>query len=302
MRWKNLLLGFITLIVIAMFLVYWFFSIGSVNFTFEDNSNFTVGNYSDEMQFYENMRFPEKEISYFIEDNCTIYKKGEMERAFDLMENETILKFYSVLENQEITVSCDEKNKMKGSLFIAGEGGPDKIVISDKFNVILSGKILLIRNADCPRPEIASHELLHVLGFNHSTNPQNLMYPVTKCGQTIGEDMIDKINELYSIESLPDLLIEHVHANIENRFLYLNLSVRNSGLKDSLNSSLVIYADDQEIKKVELEKMDLGTGKNIELTNLVIQKIKLEELILVIETNESELEKNNNKIVLEIKK
>ncbi len=302
MRWNNFILGFFTVIVIGMFLSYWFFSIDSIDFTFNDNNNFTLGNYSESMQFYENMRFPEKEVSYFIEENCTIYKKDEMERAFDLIENKTILEFYPSTEDSEITVSCDEKNKFREGLFIAGEGGPDKIVVSNKFNVILSGKILLIRKTNCARPEIATHELLHVLGFNHSENSQNVMYPISKCGQTIGEDMIKKVNDLYSIRSLPDLSFDYVYAEIDARFLYLNMSVRNGGLKDSENSSLIIYADDKEIKRIELDNMALGTGKRIELKNLVIQKIKVDELKLIIESNELELEKKNNEVILEIEK
>ena len=100
MGWK-VFFGFLfTLIVVFLLGVYWFLPFGET-FEFEfiqKNSNFTLSsnvNSSLDFQFYQNMRYPNKEISYRI-DNCPLQKKDDMERAFDILENETILSFSPV--------------------------------------------------------------------------------------------------------------------------------------------------------------------------------------------------------------
>ena len=67
---------------------------------------------------------------------------------------------------------------MKEGLFIAGEGGPSNITKSGDFSVITHGSILLIKESKCERPNIAIHELLHALGFDHSENPNNHSNPL----------------------------------------------------------------------------------------------------------------------------
>ena len=83
------------------------------------------------------MRFLEKEISYKIE-GCPIKKKESAIEAFNLLENETILKFYQTNEKEEISVMCENQQKFEGGVFIAGEGGPANIIKSGEFNIILN--------------------------------------------------------------------------------------------------------------------------------------------------------------------
>ena len=72
------------------------------------NSNFSLNpDENTPLQFYENMRFPDTKISYKIE-NCPLQRKNDMEWAFDIMEEETILEFYPVSYNEQITVTCEE--------------------------------------------------------------------------------------------------------------------------------------------------------------------------------------------------
>ena len=302
MGWLKNFLGFISVIVIISFLViYWFFPYGEVNFSFEpQNSNFSLINSENDMQFYSNMRFPEKEISYKI-DNCPIKKKEDVIWAFNILENETILKFYQINEKEEISVICEDTQKFEGSTFIAGEGGPVDIIKSGKFNIILNGKILLLEASECEKPNIALHEILHVLGFNHSSNPNNIMYYLSKCRQTIGEDTIKKINELYSVPSNPDLGFENVSAVMHGKYLDINVSVRNYGLKDSENYIITIYADDKNVKEMELDKLKLGYKTVISLSNLWVSQISVNEIKLIINSSDEELNKKNNIILLKIK-
>ncbi|MBU4056240.1 MAG: matrixin family metalloprotease [Proteobacteria bacterium] len=253
------------------------------------------------MQFYKNMRFPDSKISYKI-DECPLQKKNNMERTFEILSNLTILEFYSTNTNEEISITCDENNKIEEGLFIAGEGGPINITQTQIFNVIHHGKILLIKDSKCPSPNIAIHELLHVLGFEHSENPDNIMYPVSECEQIIGEDQISLINHLYSTPSYPDLVFENVSAIMHGTYLNADISIRNDGLKNSEKFKIIIYADKKIIKEIEVEALRIGYGTQIKLTNIWIKQLNVNELEFVIEYPFNELEKKNNKKILELKK
>jgi hypothetical protein len=280
--------------------MYWFFPFETINFgtASSKNSNFSLDNSSDEnMQFYDNLRYSSENISYNILD-CPIGKTDDMKTAFDIIENSTILNFYPVNSHEEISVTCDDKNRLDGSLFIGGEGGPSNISQAGNFNVISHGTILLIKESNCERPNIAIHELLHALGFNHSLNTKNIMYPVSKCSQTIGQDTLVKINELYSIPSLPDLLFENVSATMDGRYLDLNLTMRNNGLRSSQGGTVETYADGKIIHKIGFEPLLVGHGRIITINNIFVLQKSISELRFFINTTFKELEKENNEVIL----
>ncbi len=294
-----LTLVFILFVISLMFL--YFVPLNTFNFTTTGNSNFSIVTNESQMQFYPNMRFPESEISYKVLD-CPLQKKNDMEYAFSIMENLTSLSFYPVDNNEEISVTCEQKNKVNGEFFIAGEGGPTNVTIIGDFYVIMNGEILLIKQSDCPNPNVALHELFHVLGFEHSTNPDNVMYNVTKCDQTIGEDMIQLINKLYSIPSAPDLAFSNVSAVMNGRFLDINMTITNVGLHNADEAKIIIYGDEKKIKEIDLEPLEMGYGRFISMGNIFVSQIKVDELELVIDSNFNEINKENNKIKLKIKK
>jgi len=218
MGWKIFFSFIFILFTISLLILYWFVPFKITEFGMKyGNSNFSLNNESGNMQFYPNMRYPNPKISYQIYD-CPLQKEDNMEWAFEILSDMSILSFYPVNYNEEISVTCDSKNKIEEGLFIAGEGGPTNISKAGKFNVIFHGGILLIRESKCEKPNIAIHELLHSLGFNHSSNPNNIMYYISGCGQTIGEDIPELINELYSIPSYPDLSFENVSAVMHGRY------------------------------------------------------------------------------------
>ena len=300
MNWKAIS-GFIfLLIVVSLLVVYWFIPLDSSEFFVKNReTNFSLGGGSD-MQFYPNMRFPESRISYKIYD-CPLQKQDDMKRGFAIVENLTILDFYPVISNEEISITCSSENRMEEGMFIAGEGGPTNITQGGNFNVIFHGTILLIKDSKCANPNVAMHELFHVLGFNHSDNKNNLMYYVSKCYQEISDDMVELINELYSIPSYADLSFENVSAIMNGKYLNTNFTVRNYGLKDSTSSQVKIYADGKNIKTVDLKSVDIGYGRSISLQNVFVTQLSVDELEFIIETSFPELDKENNKIILEIK-
>ncbi|NCN51945.1 matrixin family metalloprotease [archaeon] len=299
MSWKGFLGGVLAVFLLVLIFIYWFIPFNEVQFGIDKNPEFNVGNLSNNMQFYSNMRFPSTDITYLIEEGCPLQKRSEMVGAFNFIQNLTLLKFYPVKNNEEITISCEEESKSTDNgMFISGEGGPTKILSSNNFNVIFSGKILLLRESNCERPNVEIHELLHVLGFDHSENKNNLMYPVSKCSQTIGNDIVDKINELYSFPELPDLQLENISAKISGRYLDINVSVQNSGLKDSQPGTLKIYGDDQLIKEFDLKEIKMGYSLSVSLTNIWVSKREIKELKVIVSTPDSELALDNNQAVL----
>ena len=297
---KKLLSGILVFLLIIVFILYWFVPFQQFEFGYNlDNSNFSLYNFGEEKQFYENMRFPYEEISYRIFD-CPLQRNQDMLDAFELISNKTILKFSPVLENEDIIISCDDKNRIEDGMFIAGEGGPTNITKTNNFNVIFNGNIILIKDSRCPKPNVALHELLHVLGFNHSENKNNIMYPISNCNQDMG-DISELINEIYSVESYPDLAIENVSAIMSGKYLDVNISVRNNGLVESESAEIIISSGDTIIKKVELDPLGVGYGVETMLTHIWVPKLNVEQIDFSIDANFNELDKNNNKRILKIK-
>ena len=299
MKGKSFLSLIFIIFVVLLLVVYWFIPYNTIdfgaisgNYNFNPNNNDTTG-----MQFYKNMRFPEPSISYKIDD-CTLQKKNNMEQAFEIVANLTPLDFYPVESNEEISVTCNSDVKVEGNLFIAGEGGPVNITKAGDYNVIVKGQVLLIKDSACQRPNIAIHELLHVLGFAHSSNSNNIMYKISKCKQVIGDDTIKLINELYSIPSYPDLVFENVSAVMHGKYFDANMSIKNFGFKTSPSTQILIYADDKLVEAVSLKELEVGHGKIIMLTNHRILQLSVKKLRFVIDTEFEELDKENNKLNL----
>ncbi len=248
-------------------------------------------------QFYPNMRYKSRDITFSVSSTCDAAKKKDIERAISTISEKTILNFQQVQEG-EISILCSDINPRpeEEGHFVAGEGGPSEIINTSKYSVILSGKVSLYRRSkECAKPNVATHEILHSLGFDHNSNENSIMYPITNCGQDIDDYIIEEINKLYLEDSLADLAIEKLNASKNGRYINFEITVGNFGLEDSANSTLRVYANEKEIKVVPLEKIDIGTKKILTVENLR-GPLSFDSLTFTIDYNEEELNKENNNV------
>jgi len=303
---KGLLISFLIILVLGLLAFYWLMPFNLIQFSSNPgNSNFSLNSSSSapEMQFYPNLRYSSSNISYNIDSTlCTIKKQDDMRQAFSIIENLTVLRFHEVSSMPEISITCDDKTVVNENYFVAGEGGPVNITESGSFNVITQGKILLLRESNCPKPNIATHELLHALGFNHSANSNNIMYPITTCDEEIGQDIPALINEIYSAPSYPDILFGETDAVIHGRYLDTNITVLNNGLAKSGNAKLIISSASGQIDEQTVAPLDIGTGITFYFNNIQLSNPTIDELQYALETDFNEISKDNNVLSLKIKK
>ena len=124
------------------------------------------------------------------------------------------------------------------------------------------------------------------------------MYPVSSCDQEVGEDIFNLINELYIIDSKPDLAFENVSASASGIYADCEINVINQGLKNSEQAEVLIYNKDHLIKRIDLDPIDVGEGLKITLKNLRVYNS--DELNFIINSSFDELDMGNNKATLEV--
>ncbi len=254
---------------------------------------------SSNFMFYPNMRYQNSEISYRIESACGENKRKSVQEAFSILSERTILSFKEA-ENGEIDILCSQIAPEVGQEdhFIAGEGGPAEIVNVTRYNIILKGKISLYRDEKCDDPYIALHEILHSLGFDHNNNENSIMYSITSCNQELDSYIIEEIRRLYSILSLPDVVMEKVEANKTGRYLSFKAVVANYGLKDAKNAKLSVLVGGEVVDEFDLEDIQLGTKKSIEVTNLRVPRNSSNIIFSALISDGNELSYENNKLEL----
>jgi len=247
-------------------------------------------------QFYSNMRFPSKNLGYKLSEQCDSKKRDDFEDATLILEQKTILEFHKS-DNPDIVIFCSNivPEAEKKNHFIAGEAGPTEIINSSKYAIILAAEISLYRTETCPTPQVSIHELLHALGFNHNSNKESIMYPVTNCRQEIDQEIIDQINMLYKESPLGDLAIESVKADKTGRYLNFEITITNEGLKDMGKSDLKIFVDGTIINTFIIDELDIGTKRFLTVKNQRIPR-DVSEITFILETTEQELTKENNQI------
>ncbi len=290
------------LILLSSGFIYKNIPIEPIDFIMEkfDSGPKEIINYENVPVFMENLRFDDKNISFFIGESCDEDRKSTMISAFEIFENEIgIISFYeSYGEDPDIRVTCsDESIKTGDKTFKAGEGGPSKVINTSNFKIIGEGIINLYKKSECITPVVEIHEISHVFGFDHSLNPKSILHNVSECDQKITPDMSELIRNLYSVEPLPDAVIKNLTAIKRKRYVDFNLTVFNEGLVDISNISLTVVSKKGELEEFFLNEIKVGEGRTIKMSNLRLpfgSRIDSLEFFIDYKNSLEELNENNN--------
>jgi len=271
----------------------------------EDFEPAQVIDYGATPVFSERLRFNHNNISFNIEETCSETRTASMREAFQIFEEEMgIISFYEVsINGADISVGCSNEFIALGEdLFAAGEGGPVNITNTSNFKTIQKGKIFLYEDQRCELPAVELHELLHVFGFDHSLDPKNIMYNISRCDQRISQDMIDLINELYLIKPLPDARISELGAIKRGKYLDFNVTVLNEGLLEIEDISLTLLSNEKVIDTIPLGGMGIGFGRTLRATNLKLPSLSINTIDFVVdyESVVEELDENNNLVQMTV--
>jgi len=255
--------------------------------------------------FSERLRFNHNNISFNIEETCSNIRVASMKEAFQIFEDKMkIISFYEIGSNSaDISVGCsDEFIELGDNLFAAGEGGPANITNTSNFKTIQKGNIFLYEDPQCERPVVEIHELLHVFGFDHSADPKNIMYPISRCDQEITPDMVYLIDELYSIKPFPDARISELVAIKKGKYLDFNITVLNEGLLGIEDISLTLLYDGKIIDTIYLDDIGIGFGRTLRATNLKLPSANINTIDFVVdyESEVEELDENNNVVQMTV--
>jgi len=296
-----LLIVLIGALVFSSYLLYLNLPGEPQKFTFIDDELDENIVYGTSQQFYENMRFPDKKITYTLKNECDGEKIINAREAFSILQEKTILEFEETSTNTQILIFCSDisPEPEEEGYFVAGEGGPTEVINTTLYGAILSGKLSLFRDETCSKPNIAIHEILHVLGFEHNNNPDSILYPTLDCEQEVDEYIIEDINNLYSVDGKPDLKIIDVEAVKSGRYLSFDIEIINRGLSDTSNLILSVYADDELAKEFEMDEVGIGIKKTLHVENLAISRFADKVSFVLDEQNTiQEIFEDNNKIEL----
>ncbi|MBS3079048.1 matrixin family metalloprotease [Candidatus Pacearchaeota archaeon] len=278
----------------------------NLNVVLNPEANDSTNYDSDVNQFNKNMKFNHNNISYRFFD-CNYEQEIRVLNAFEILSNETgLITFVKSLGFPDIEILCSETSKQTQELgseyFIAGEGGAKEIIQTIKYNIITSGSILLYDSPTgslkCNSPEIELHELLHVFGFDHSSNKNSLMNPyLSSCKQKIDVSIINELKRLYAETNLPDLYFETFSQPIKKgRYLDLNFTIKNSGTVDAENASFSIIEEGKILETHSLADINFGAGVLMKMENIKLRSSDPKQISIIIDYNQNipELDKENN--------
>ena len=295
MKFLEVTILFLAFIIFFSGTAYFFLKMPTSSIELSDyQAESVAGLTANSTQFYPNMRFKDRKIRYSINEKCSNKRTLDAQRAFATLSEKTILSF-SESPNPQIKILCENiaPEAEQTGHFVAGEGGPTDIVNTTKYAVILQGKVALYRPETCETPQVAIHEILHVLGFEHNNNTKSIMYYITSCDQELDQHLIDELERLYQEPSYGDMIIESIKSNKTSKSLDIEITFANIGLETINNSSLVIRTKEKIIKTIEIGEFPIGIKQRLTISNFAIPR-NTKEIEFVIETNENELSKENN--------
>jgi len=294
-------------IILLLVIVSGFFFIATYgNLKIEEKQFFTQTNNEQYINatnqlsmFLPNMRFDTNSISYsFIE--CDRNSQDRMKLAFQIISDET--KDIIFYENQfpKIAIYCaQQKDEQRNTTYVAGEGGPNKVIISDLYPLIVDGKIYLykqVNKKNCEYPIVELHELMHVFGFDHINKTNEILYPYVNCDQRITSDIIDELKRLYSEKPKADLTLQNLSALMHGSYLDFNITILNRGLISTTNISLLISGPSSPIETLKVDSLSPGVSQIITVKNILVKSNNQNPLTFKVTTKEEEYFYENNQL------
>lgn len=277
----------------------------------EVNSNFTstvttikpTETYTTPLLF-PNIRWAKMPLSvYVIAENCTSNEIQDVADAEKIWEEKTngLISFTDASSpSADVIVDClsNSSSIREGRHIIrkVGEGGPSSVYDTGLFNLTTRGKIYLFAsNYGCNKPIIALHEMGHVLGLDHSDNPDSVMYAYEECNQDITPEIVSTLQSLYSLPPKPDLYFSDASASQKNYYLFINMTIKNEGLITSQPTSVSIFINGNEVKSVSVDPIKPAEGYVYTLSNVFVSSQVLDlKLVIDPQNTTDELFKTND--------
>lgn len=313
---KNLILTSILLILIVTtgYLIYDNLPGELRKFDFDYNSETQlpadISAKSEITQFVPNMRFNHNNLTYSFKQTCGMKDIADMKKAFSVIQTKTgIITFKEISqrnnENADIEITCSEEEfKSSSNTFVAGEGGPTEFYNNTIYPIIIKGTIKLYKpqyeTQKCEDPLVEIHELLHVFGFEHYNKTDSIMYPYLSCSQEIGEEYIQYLKQLYSIEPKSELRFEKVSATKEGKYLNFEISISNKGIIMSEDVKIKLTNNNNLIKEFDLDSVEVATTKTLKAENIKLPSRNTDDIEFRIETSTKEYDVQNNIVELQI--
>ncbi len=249
--------------------------------------------------FMNDMRFDTRNISYAFSE-CPEEAKERMRNAFGIITNETQIIYFYENENPKITIYCsDHLGEQRNNTFVAGEGGPNKVILSELYPLIVDGKVYLNKQREkdvCAYPVVEIHELLHVFGFDHISNKSKVLYPYVSCSQRITSDITSELIRIYSETAKADLTLKNLSAKTHGTYLDFEITIQNRGLIETKNVTLKITGNEKLIEEVQIENLEPGISQTIKAKNLFTKSMDIKQVTFKVNTNTEEYFYENNQL------
>lgn len=126
-------------------------------------------------------------------------QERNMERAFDIIENETGINFIKVESDGKIKVYFPEENYgNNGSSEDVYTLGEAQSLSSEDLNI--KGNIWIYLSeagfGACDYPSVQIHEVLHLFGYDHIKNESSIMYKYKSCNvRSIDKEIIEELKQ-----------------------------------------------------------------------------------------------------------
>jgi hypothetical protein len=257
------------------------------------------------VMFMPNMRFATNNISYSFSE-CDSATKNQTLKAFEIVSQKTqSIYFYESQNSPMISIYCSEqKGEQRNNSFVAGEGGPNKVIESDLYPLIIDGKIYIYdsRSKDkCEYQIVELHELMHVFGFDHLANKSTILYPYVDCEQRLTDDIVSELKRLYSVEAKSDIKIKNLSATTSGRYLNFEIVVSSRGLIKADNVNVEILDTTGKIGNFSLGNIDTGVSQSMKIENMMLPLRQITDITFKISTTTPEYFYDNNEATAQVK-